>query len=304
MVFHAAQRRHALDAEHEGLVFGRLDLRDRQVLHVGPARACATRTPRTLVVDWRAPAAAAFYQATPAEPLGVVRRRTIQSPRRAGHRHRGRPARPGRPPRRACRSSATARCWPPCPRPPAGACATSSRPSSASRTRRSAPPAPGSRSSRAAPAPARPLSPCTGPPTCSTPTAAGTRAAASWWSARRRSSWSTSARCCRRWARTPRPCTRWARSFPGMSATRTDPPEVAAVKGSLRMRRVLERAARDAVPGGPAELRLLYRGTLLRLDRRRAGPDPGPRAAPRGPPQRGAPGRLRRGVRRALGAGP
>ncbi|HYN94687.1 MAG TPA: ATP-dependent DNA helicase, partial [Pilimelia sp.] len=25
MVFHAAQRRHALDAEHEGLVFGRLD---------------------------------------------------------------------------------------------------------------------------------------------------------------------------------------------------------------------------------------------------------------------------------------
>ena len=69
--------------------------------------------------------------------------------------------------------------------------------------------------------------------------------------------------------------------FPGMTATRTDPPEVAAVKGSLRMRRVLERAARDAVPGGPAELRLLYRGTLLRLDRRRAGPDPGPGAATR-----------------------
>lgn len=56
--------------------------------------------------------------------------------------------------------------------------------------------------------------------------------------------------------------------FPGMDATRTDPPEVAAVKGSLRMRRVLEQAARDAVPGGPGELRLLYRGALLRLDHR------------------------------------
>ena len=52
-----------------------------------------------------------------------------------------------------------------------------------------------------------------------------------------------------------------------MTATRPDPPAVAAVKGSLRMRRVLERAARDAVPGGPGELRLLYRGALLRLDR-------------------------------------
>jgi DNA helicase IV len=31
------------------------------------------------------------------------------------------------------------------------------------------------------------------------------------------------------------------------------------------MRRVLERAVRDAVPGGPTELRLLYRGELLRL---------------------------------------
>ena len=39
------------------------------------------------------------------------------------------------------------------------------------------------------------------------------------------------------------------------------------MKGSLRMRRVLERAVRDAVPGAPSELRLLYRGELLRLDR-------------------------------------
>jgi hypothetical protein len=52
---------------------------------------------------------------------------------------------------------------------------------------------------------------------------------------------------------------------PGVAATRTDEPSVSAVKGSLRMRRVLERAVRDAVPDGPNELRLLYRGNLLRL---------------------------------------
>ena len=53
---------------------------------------------------------------------------------------------------------------------------------------------------------------------------------------------------------------------PGYDATRVDSGEVAAIKGSLRMRRVLERASHDAVPDGPTELRLLYRGTLLRLD--------------------------------------
>jgi hypothetical protein len=53
---------------------------------------------------------------------------------------------------------------------------------------------------------------------------------------------------------------------PGYDAERVDPTPIAAIKGSLRMRRVLERASHDAVPGGPAELRLLYRGTLLRLD--------------------------------------
>jgi len=52
----------------------------------------------------------------------------------------------------------------------------------------------------------------------------------------------------------------------GVRADRVDPPAVAAVKGSLRMRRVLERAVRDGVPGAPRELRLLYRGELLRLD--------------------------------------
>src|SRR5262249_45224052 len=54
----------------------------------------------------------------------------------------------------------------------------------------------------------------------------------------------------------------------GVSAHRHDPAEVAATKGSLRMARVLARAARDAVPDSPPRLRVLYRGQLLVLERR------------------------------------
>jgi DNA helicase IV len=81
MVFQAARRMATLDAAHEGLVFGRLDLHpDRDV----PPRYIGRIGLRddeydTLLVDWRAPAAAVFYQATPAEPQGVVRRRILRS---------------------------------------------------------------------------------------------------------------------------------------------------------------------------------------------------------------------------------
>ena len=30
------------------------------------------------MIDWRAPAAAAFYRATPVEPMGVIRRRVLR----------------------------------------------------------------------------------------------------------------------------------------------------------------------------------------------------------------------------------
>ena len=78
MVYHAAQRRYVLDAEHEGLVFGRLDKVDRQIHYVGRLGVRGEQS-EPLVIDWRAPAAAAFYQATAADPQGVVRRRMIQS---------------------------------------------------------------------------------------------------------------------------------------------------------------------------------------------------------------------------------
>jgi DNA helicase IV len=84
MVFQAAKRIAQLDAAHEGLVFGRLDLDasidtvPRYIGRIGLRDAERD----TLLIDWRAPAAAVFYQATAAEPQGVIRRRVL----RADHR--------------------------------------------------------------------------------------------------------------------------------------------------------------------------------------------------------------------------
>ncbi len=78
MVFHAARRRRMLDAEHEGLVFGRLDLHGPETRYIGRL-GLRDDEARALVIDWRAPAAAPFYRATPTDPMEVIRRRTIAS---------------------------------------------------------------------------------------------------------------------------------------------------------------------------------------------------------------------------------
>ena len=79
MVFQAARRIAQLDAAHEGLVFGRLDL-DEQVdpepRYIGRI-GLRDDSRDSLLIDWRAPAAAVFYQATAADPHGVVRRRVL-----------------------------------------------------------------------------------------------------------------------------------------------------------------------------------------------------------------------------------
>jgi DNA helicase IV len=81
MVFQAAKRIAQLDAAHEGLVFGRLDLDpsiDAQPRYIG--RIGVRNADRdVLLIDWRAPAAGVFYQATAATPSGVVRRRVLRS---------------------------------------------------------------------------------------------------------------------------------------------------------------------------------------------------------------------------------
>ncbi len=121
LVFNATKRRSTLETQHEGLVFGRLDIdhdsadpavaadpggdadadvapgearpadfkepsppngrrpraTGREVRHVGRLGVRDDEY-EPLVIDWRAPAAAPFYRATPVEPMGVLRRRVLR----------------------------------------------------------------------------------------------------------------------------------------------------------------------------------------------------------------------------------
>ena len=80
MVFQAARRIAQLDAAHEGLVFGRLDLDaglDPEPRYIGRI-GLRDDSRDSMLIDWRAPAAAVFYQATAAEPQNVVRRRVLR----------------------------------------------------------------------------------------------------------------------------------------------------------------------------------------------------------------------------------
>ncbi|NJP32918.1 HelD family protein [Micromonospora thermarum] len=266
MVFHAAQRRHLFDAEHEGLVFGRLDLHDRQVLHVGRL-GIRDENAATLVVDWRAPAAAAFYRATPAQPLGVVRRRMIQSSGERVTRIEDDLLDPAAAPPDmtvvgdgallATLSKATGRGM-------RDIVATIQR-----------------EQDEAIRSPGSGVTIVSGGPGTGKTAVALHRAAYLLYADRSRYAGGGIlvvgpsavfveyiASVLPSLGEDTATLASLGSLFPGTRATRTDPPEVAAVKGSLRMRRVLERAARDAVPGGPGELRLLYRGALLRIDRR------------------------------------
>ncbi|MEO7234875.1 MAG: UvrD-helicase domain-containing protein, partial [Lapillicoccus sp.] len=102
LVLHAVRRRHALESQYEGLVFGRLDIDhpvpahangdsgangdlkhsngeapEREVRYIGRLGVRDDEY-EPLVIDWRAPAASPFYRATPVEPLGVLRRRVLR----------------------------------------------------------------------------------------------------------------------------------------------------------------------------------------------------------------------------------
>ncbi|WP_331272106.1 HelD family protein [Motilibacter aurantiacus] len=65
----------------ERLLFGRLDMVDGDRHYVGRV-GLSTDDRVQLLLDWRAPAAAAFYQATAATPLGVARRRHLSTEQR------------------------------------------------------------------------------------------------------------------------------------------------------------------------------------------------------------------------------
>ena len=75
--YQAAKRLAILDAEHEGLVFGRVDLTTDETRYIGRI-GVRDDDYEPLVIDWRAPAAEPFYRATPAEPMQVIRRRVLR----------------------------------------------------------------------------------------------------------------------------------------------------------------------------------------------------------------------------------
>ncbi len=87
LVFNANKRRATLETQYEGLVFGRLDLdhdtsdgsdrTEREIRYIGRL-GIRDDDYEPLVIDWRAPAAAPFYRSTPVEPMGVVRRRVLR----------------------------------------------------------------------------------------------------------------------------------------------------------------------------------------------------------------------------------
>ncbi|MEV6306785.1 AAA family ATPase [Actinoplanes sp. NPDC051861] len=263
MVYHAARRRHALDTEYEGLVFGRLDLLAGATHYVG-RMGIRDQDSKPLVVDWRAPAAAAFYRATAAEPLGVVRRRMIQSSRERVIGIEDDLLDPDAAPADmrvvgdgallASLAKATGRGM-------RDIVATIQR-----------------EQDEAIRSPASGVTIVTGGPGTGKTAVALHRAAYLLYSDRSRFAGGGilvvgPSGVFVEYIATVLPSlgeeTATLRSLgslvPGWDATRVDPGPVAAIKGSLRMRRVLERASHDAVPGAPTELRLLYRGTLLRL---------------------------------------
>ena len=85
LVYTAARRLASLEHQHEGLVFGRLDIdhgdemaaQDREVRYVGRL-GVRDDDYEPLVIDWRAPAASPFYRATPVDNHGVIRRRVLR----------------------------------------------------------------------------------------------------------------------------------------------------------------------------------------------------------------------------------
>ena len=67
-----------LENVEDRLVFGRIDTENGDAHYIGRT-ALSEASGASLLVDWRAPAARPFYQATGKDPLGVIRRRHIHT---------------------------------------------------------------------------------------------------------------------------------------------------------------------------------------------------------------------------------
>jgi hypothetical protein len=289
MVYHAARRRIALDAEYDGLVFGRLDLGpgarppdggpasapvepavpDGEVRYIGRLGLRDERY-EPLVVDWRAPAAAPFYRATPTDRMDVVRRRTIRS---SGERVIGveddlldPDAAPDSMPvvgDGALLASLTR------------ATGHGMRDIVATIQREQ---------DEAIRSPASGVTIVRGGPGTGKTAVALHRAAYLLYNDRNRFESGGVlvvgpsdvfvgyvARVLPSLGEEAVTLRSLGQIVPGFNARRHDPPEVAAAKGSVRMARLLARVARDEAPDSPERLRVIYKGQLLQLDRRALG---------------------------------
>ncbi|MDT0200446.1 AAA family ATPase [Nocardioides sp. AE5] len=273
MVFHAARRIAQLDSAHEGLVFGRLDLDpelDPEPRYVGRI-GLRDENHDSLLIDWRAPAAAVFYQATAAEPHHVVRRRVLRSagPRVVGVEDELLDA-----------DNPVAENL-----PIVGEGALMAQLSRArDRSMHSIVATIQAEQDKAIRAPAKGVVSISGGPGTGKTVVALHRAAYLLYTDRRRYEsggvlivgpsgvfMRYIERVLPSLGETAVALRSLGEVVDGVKASRRDDPAVADVKGSARMAEVLRRAARQSVPGGPGEFRLFYRDDVLRLDRRALG---------------------------------
>nr|WP_284305794.1 AAA family ATPase [Mobilicoccus caccae] len=268
LVFRAGRRRHDLERQHEGLVFGRLDMQDdhgREVRYIGRI-GVRDDDYEPLVVDWRAPAASPFYRATPVDPQNVLRRRVLR-----------------------CRDDRVIGAEDDLMVAEApedlvvlgeGALMAALGRSRSARMRDIVATIQ-AHQDEAIRAPARGVTEITGGPGTGKTVVALHRAAYLLYSDRRR----FEAGGVLVVGPSPAYTAYIERVLPSLgeesvvlralgdvveacTAGRLDPPAAAAVKGSLRIRRVLGRASRDTIPGAPQELRAMIAGRAVRLDRR------------------------------------
>ncbi|MGB8383356.1 MAG: UvrD-helicase domain-containing protein [Dermatophilaceae bacterium] len=276
LVFHAARRQHALDSQYEGLVFGRLDIEDtdralpgnagadgREVRYIGRL-GVRDDDYEPLVIDWRAPAASPFYRATPVEPLGVLRRRVLRC---QGDRVVG------------VEDDLMV------PEAPDDIVVVGDGALMAALTRSRGPRMRDivatiqRHQDEAIRSPSRGVTEITGGPGTGKTVVALHRAAYLLYSDRRRyesggilvvgpSAAYTAyiERVLPSLGEESVTLRSTGDLVDAVSARRHDPPAAAAIKGSLRMRELLARAARDLVPGAPTEFRAFVAGEAVRLD--------------------------------------
>ena len=266
MVFQAASRIAALDAAHEGLVFGRLDLVGGDARYIGRI-GLRDAEREVLLVDWRAPAASVFYRATAQDPHGVVRRRVLRS--------RGRTV-TGVEDELLDADAA-----------PEGMAVVGDGALMAQLSRardaymHSVVATIQKEQDEAIRAPARGVTTIGGGPGTGKTVVALHRAAYLLYTERRRFEsggvlvvgpsgvfMSYIERVLPSLGETSVTLRALGGIVDGIDATRHDPPLVARIKGSSRMRRVLARAARDVAPDAPDEFRIFWRDEVLLLDRR------------------------------------